>query len=251
MALKAIVDSLDNVEEAAQPFYKEQDGKYVLDVDETVKEHPQVSALQNAYKQEQDKRRKAADERDELKKKLDQFPEDFDPDEFERLKASGDPNEDVQKRVEEARERERKRHEKTIEKLTAERDDLAQRYHGTRVESALKDTLNEVNVSPHLRRAAERLWSADVQLDDEGNVVTKDGTPIGDAVKEWSESDEGKHFIAAAGNGGGGAPGGRNSGGGGKDNPWSKEGFNLTEQMRIANTEPERAKRLKAEAGAA
>lgn len=249
MALKAILDSLDNVDESLKELYEEKDGKFVLKID-GVREHPEVTALKNAYDAEKDKRAKAAEERDELKKKVEQIPDDFDPDEYEKLKAHGAPDEDVQKKVEDARERERKRHEKTIEKLTAERDELAQKYTGTRTEVALEKALSEVNVAPHLRRAAERLWTPDTQIDEDGNVVTKDGTPLTDAIKDWAQGDEGSYFIAAPGNGGGGAPGGRNGSGGGKNNPWSKEGYNLTEQMRIANTEPERAKRLKAEAGA-
>ena len=36
----------------------------------------------------------------------------------------------------------------------------------------------------------------------------------------------------------------------GKDNPWSREGYNLTEQGRIMRTDPKLAERLKAAAGA-
>jgi len=248
MALAAIMDSLDNVEESVQQYYKQDGDKYVLQID-GVREHPEVTALKNAYDAEKQKRSDAAKERDKFKEIADKIPEDFDADEYERLKANGDGGEDVQKKVEEARERERKRHEKKIEQLTQERDDLAHKYTGTRTEVALEKALSEVNVAPHLRRAAERLWSPDTQIDEDGNVVTKDGTPLSDAIKEWSQGDEGSYFIAAPGNGGGGAPGGRNGSGGGKTNPWSKEGFNLSEQGRITNSDPERAKRLKAEAG--
>lgn len=250
MALKAIVDSLDNVEEAVQAYYKEQDGKYVLDLDDSVKQHPEVSALHNAYEKEQEKRKKLSKERDEMQEKLNQLPDDFDPDEYERLKANGEGGEDIQKKVEEARERERKRHEKTIEQLKAERDDLSQKYTGTKKNIGLKESLNEVNVAPHLREYAEEYWNNRAQIDDEGNLVTKDGTPLNEAIKEWAESEKGSYFIAAPGNGGGGAPGGR-AGGTTKDNPWSKEGQNLTEQMRIKNSDPERAKRLMSEAGVA
>lgn len=249
MALKAVLEALDDLPEAVREFYKEQDGVYVLDLGDSLQEHPGAKALKNALDAERDKRRKAIEDRDRYKEKAESVPDDFDPDEYERLKVNGEGGEDVQKKVEEARERERKRHEKTIEKLTAERDELSQKYQGTRIETSLKDTLNEVNVAPHLRRAAEKLWASETQLDEDGNVVTKDGTPLKDAIKEWSETDEGSYFVAAPNNSGGGAHGGR-AGGASKNNPWAKDNINLTEQMRIQNTDPERANRLKAEAGA-
>ena len=37
--------------------------------------------------------------------------------------------------------------------------------------------------------------------------------------------------------------------GGGKDNPWSKENWNLTKQMELEINDPELAKSLKASAG--
>jgi hypothetical protein len=249
MALKAIVENIEDVPEAVRDYYKQSGDSYVLDVDDSIREHPQTKELKNALDGEREKRKKLVEERDKLKKIADNVPEDFDPEEYERLKANGEGGEDVQKKVEEARERERKRWEKKLNDLQAERDDLASKYKGTRTQTELKDALNQVNVAPHLRRAAERLWSYEVQLDDDGNIVTQDGTPLPDAVKEWAETDEGKYFVAAPANGGGGAPGGR-ANGQAKDNPFSKEGWNLTRQMELSRQDPEKAKRLKAEAGA-
>jgi hypothetical protein len=40
--------------------------------------------------------------------------------------------------------------------------------------------------------------------------------PIGDYVKEWTNSDAGKHFVTADNNSGGGANGGGSNGGGAK-----------------------------------
>lgn len=249
MALKAVLESLEDQPEAIREYYKEQDGIYVLDLDDSIQEHPGAKSLKNALDAERDKRKQAIKDRDEYKQKADKFPDDFDPDEYERLKANGDGGEDVQKKVEEARERERKRHEKTIEQLKAERDDLSEKYTGTKKNVGLKESLTEVNVASHLREYAEEYWSNRAVIDEDGNLVTKDGTPLHEAIKEWAESEKGSHFIAAPSNGGGGAPGGRN-GSATKDNPWSTDGRNLSEQMRLQNTDPERAKRLKAEAGA-
>lgn len=42
---------------------------------------------------------------------------------------------------------------------------------------------------------------------------------------------------------------GKGGAGGGKDNPWSKENWNLTKQMELEINDPELAKSLKASAG--
>jgi hypothetical protein len=249
MALKAIVENIEDVPEAVRDYYKQSGDSYVLDVDDSIREHPQTKELKNALDGEREKRKKLVEERDKLKKIADNVPEDFDPEEYERLKANGEGGEDVQKKVEEARERERKRWEKKLNDLQAERDDLANKYKGTKKNVGLKSALDQINVAPQMREYAEDYWANRTTLDEDGNLVTTDGTPLEDAVKEWAQSDKAQYFIAAPANGGGGAPGGR-ANGQAKDNPFSKDGWNLTRQMELSRQDPEKAKRLKAEAGA-
>ena len=47
MALKAIIDSLDSVEEQFHALYEEKDGKFVLNVD-GIEAHPGAAALKAA-----------------------------------------------------------------------------------------------------------------------------------------------------------------------------------------------------------
>jgi len=248
MAIKAVVETLDDVPEALKEHYKETENGYELDLGESIREHSGAQSLKNALDTERDKRKKAIEDRDKYKEAADKLPEDFDPEEYERLKANGEGGEEVQKKVEEARERERKKWEKKLNEATEERDQYKENYTSTKKDNGLKDALSQVNVVSDLKEYAEEYWSNRTQIDEDGNLVTSDGTPLQDAVKEWAESDKGKHFIAAPGNGGGGAPGGKNAGGS-PDNPWKKDSFNLTHQMEILNKEPDKAKRLKAEAG--
>lgn len=64
---------------------------------------------------------------------------------------------------------------------------------------------------------------------------------LGDYIKEWSQSDEGKHYVEAPGNGGGGSNGSGNGGGSA-----AKKLSEMTEAERVelAKTDPEAFKRL-------
>lgn len=118
------------------------------------------------------------------------------------------------------------------------------------VDNGLDAALDAANVSPALKKAAKALLRESVELKDENGdpVALMGGVPLTDAIKAWSATDEGKHFVTN-GNTGGGAPGGK-SGEQGR-NPWKADQRNLTEQDRIEAQDPALAGRLKAEAGVA
>lgn len=78
---------------------------------------------------------------------------------------------------------------------------------------------------------------------DEAGRVTIDGVTAGDAVKAFLLA---KPFLAKAqGGAGSGAP---QQAGSATKNPWSKQDFNLTEQIRIKSENPTLAAQLKAAA---
>lgn len=83
--------------------------------------------------------------------------------------------------------------------------------HKLLVENGLREQLvvNGVTHAVH-QKAAMALLASQVKIEADGeNRVAKVGDKaLGDFVKEWAGSDEGKHFVAAPGNGGGGAGGG-------------------------------------------
>lgn len=82
MSLKAVVSSLDDVPAEAHHLYVEKDGKFVLNLDD-IDAHPAVSALKNAHERTKQSRADLAKQIDELKGKI---PDDFDPEEWKRLK---------------------------------------------------------------------------------------------------------------------------------------------------------------------
>src|SRR5690606_23806527 len=105
------LENLDDVPEALHGEYKEQkigdQTVYVLDLD-GVDQHPAVKSLKTAHETTKADRNKLRTENAALKAKVEGLPEDFDPDEYQRLKdeeeaRQADPeNKDVNARVQAA-----------------------------------------------------------------------------------------------------------------------------------------------------
>jgi len=70
---------------------------------------------------------------------------------------------------------------------------------------------------------------------------------VNDSLQSFIGTDEGKFFLLANGTGGGAT--GSASVKSGINNPYKKETFNLTEQMRLEKEKPELAQQLKSQAG--
>jgi hypothetical protein len=84
----------------------------------------------------------------------------------------------------------------------------------TLTENALTSALLEAKVAPQFMPAVKAMLSGKATIKTEGenrSVVVGDKS-LGDFVKEWSQGDEGKHYIAAGNNGGGGAGNGGGQG---------------------------------------
>lgn len=195
--LKTVLESLDGLDEAVQSFYTEADGKFVLNV-EGIDHHPEVANLKSAYERTKAERRSIMEERDTLKGKVAALPQDFDPEQWAKLKQGGkaDPEELVKLR----------------QTLEAERDEWRQKYEGevTRaqrmaMERTLDSALAEQGVTnPTYVKAARVLLSSQVQADAEGNPVVETDmgpVPLADHVKRWV-AGEGKAFVTPPAGGG-------------------------------------------------
>jgi hypothetical protein len=138
--------------------------------------------------------------------------------------------------------------ERDLAKVTGERDtavterDAAVTARDNEFkENQLTSALAGANIAPVHTDAVKALLMAKnkVTVDGEGDErqVLVNGKPLGDFVKEYAESDAGKHYIAAPANGGGGANG---ANGGGNPNG-SKKLSEMSEQERtdMARTNPE------------
>lgn len=120
------------------------------------------------------------------------------------------------------------------------------------VENALVAELTTAGVPPGplLKGALAMLRQEkiEVTVDGDNRVALLGGKPIGEAVKAWTGTDEGKAYVAAPGNGGGGAMGGKTDAGG-PANPWAKDTFDLTAQGKIYTENPTQAKAMAAQHG--
>jgi len=273
MALKAIVDALADVPESLHGEYKEQKigdkTVYVLDL-EGVDSHPAVVNLKTAHERVKADKTKLAGDLAAANAKLKVLPEDFDPDEYERLRAEeairiNDPTGgDVRKQVETATAAVKSQYEaklakqkKDFETEIAERDgkitaldsDLRKRL----VTDGLTTALTEAGVTaPPFIKAARALLEPGVEvIEEDGIRVAKmkadlGGDDIAKYVANWVQSDEGKVFVAPAK--GGDAPGNqrpRTT----DTNPFSKAGWNKTEQGRLLRTDRRKAESFAQAAG--
>lgn len=78
------------------------------------------------------------------------------------------------------------------------------------VNNSLTEALTTAKVGAHFMDAAKALLrdKVEVKSDASGNPVVMVGDKsLGDFTKEWSQGDQGKHFVLAAGNSGTGAKG--------------------------------------------
>lgn len=269
MALKAVVDSLDGVEDAIQGLYTEaEDGKYYLSVD-GVDALPQVRGLVTTLR----RFKEVAPDASRLKSKLDRLSElegyadlGLSADEvrekiqrLEELEASGG---DVDGKIEALRQtydKQKAALQKQLEGKLGEKDAEIQTLQSfverLTVDNALDRALDKVKVIPETREAVKAL------LKQRGPKVIREGddyrgifeTDLGevsveDYVDAWSRRDEAAPFMPASGNKGSGAGGGK-GGGSARANPFKTETRNLSEQMRLVKENPTLARQLAAEAG--
>ncbi len=277
MALKAVVDSLDSVDEGQHNFYTEKEGKFYLDL-EGVQDHPDVGALKRALDGQRERNKKLVEENKQLKERVAIVPEGFDPDELAQLRAKveeyeADPSKRQppdQKAAQEAVAARRlleqkmasteKAHATEIGKLRKQLEEKDTVIGRMLVEDGLTKALTEVGVTtPQFLRAAKAMLKQDIKVVvDEGGeyraVVETDTGPldIPKYVSDWAASDEGKPFVPPPR--GGDAVGGNKQTVGkglfaGEANPWSKEGWNLTKQGQILRADRGRAEKMARAAG--
>jgi hypothetical protein len=257
MALKHKLNSKDEVGAGLQEHYVERDGAFFLEVEGMVEKarHDEM-------------RKNAIDVRNELNEWKERF-EGIDPDEVRKLAEEKRKLEEAQhikageaEKVIEARVRAVKSDlDKKLAGLTSERDGLTARLTAIQIDqavvteatkrglraSAIPDITARARNTFRLEGGAPRAFESDGQTVRLG----KDGmTPL--SLAEWIDQQvsEAPHLFennaggGAAGNGSGGAGGGNRF----VKNPFRKETWNLTEQMRLERTDPALAARLKAAA---
>lgn len=139
----------------------------------------------------------------------------------------------------EAQLRDQGKLQELLDSKSKEADSYKSRFEASAITNAILAAAGEA-IDPATVGA---LLAGKAVCDDNG-AVTIDGKPVGDAVKQLLTD---KPFLAKAqGGAGSGAP--QQTAAAAK-NPWTKEHFNLSEQIRIKNENPAQAALLKAAAG--
>ncbi|MFN7092778.1 MAG: hypothetical protein ACK4P4_19770 [Allorhizobium sp.] len=257
MALKAIIDSLDSVEEQYRSLYEEKDSKFVPVV-EGIETHPGAAALKSALDRVRGEKGTLSEKLTTAESRLEGLPEDFDADAYETLRTQAEGKEPP--KVDERHERQKTELEKKhgIEKAKLERRNakLDATLRKTLIDDGLTKALIDAGVSKEFLPAAKALLKERgaiklVEEDDEFHVFADDGvderTPLKKFVADWS-ADEGKHFVAKA-------TGGDAKGGDGRtftDTPWDSSNGkrpNLTKQQQLIQKNSAKARQMAQTAG--
>lgn len=244
MPLACVLDSIEAVSDELKPLYKEADGKFVLDLDDSLKSHPGTKPLQNALETIKTERNELKAKLAEAEPKLKELPPDFDAAKwaefkigFEKDKEKKDRDVADLKAMYETRVQSLEQQhgaalaekDSTIASLNTELDNLV-------VSTQLTDLLVHANVGHDYLEASKLLIQRRVKVEktDGGErkvmIETNIGDqPLKDYVKAWADS-EGKPFLAK--------PGPIDTRGGlgsriGPDNPFSATHWNKTKQQAV------------------
>ena len=131
--------------------------------------------------------------------------------------------------------------------LEKELTDAKLKLSNLSIKTAIKDAARAAHMRPDGVEHAVTLALLELRADDKGELRTKDGRDVTAFIDGLKQSAP---FLWPLGRG----AGGRGSVEGAPielgSNPWTREGFNLTAQGRIAREAPERARQLQAQAAA-
>ena len=257
MALKTILDNLDDVPEALKGEYKEIDGKFVLDL-EGIDVHPAVVNLKTAHERTKQKLKTTTTDIDALKARVEGLPDDFDADAYEALKATaeGKAPAKTDEQILQVRQQLEKKHNTELAKKDERINALTGAVTKATIDDGLSKALDEAGVDPAFKPGAMALLKSKGAV----KLVEEDGTfkaqvetdmgpmPLAGYVKDWSGSDEGKIYVKKPT--GGDAPGG--NGQKFADNPWDTSNgkkANLTKQQELIATNDAKARQMAQAAG--
>lgn len=258
MALKAILDSLDSIDASLHDHYAEKDGTFYLQI-EGIKDHPDTQALRSALERVRQEKKDLITAHDADKLRLEGLPDDFDASAYEALKGLADGKEPpkTDEQVTRVREQLERKHQAELAKRDERIGGLEGQIRKVTIDDGLSKAMDEACVDPkHKAKLLPYLKAIGaIKLEESDGefkaIVDTDMGPVGLSrfVTDWAASDDGKDYVSKPS--GPGANGNNGRGGSAEVNPWAKDSFNLTKQGEITRTDPAKAQRFKAAAGAA
>jgi len=276
--LKTVLDNIENLPESVQELYietKDKDGKvsYILSLDDDVRSHPSVGALQRAHEAQKQANRELKAKVAELEKRVEGLPEDLDPEEWTRLKElenqlkeKGDGDDPEKRKEHEAQvQAVKKMHEQQIERLKkqmadgfAERDAKAKELNTRIQQMVVDDGLTKLLIESGVKKEVLPYVSAKLKQsikvsEEDGEYVARVDTDLGEQtltefIPKWAQSDDAKVFVEQP-KGGGAEGGNRRPGSFNDNNPYSKAFWDMSRQADIVKRDPGKADRLARQAG--
>lgn len=261
MKLKLQLDKLDDLDEKFHPLYTEKDGKFTLTGVEGIKTDADIAKVRQSLEKERaehkatkDKYRpfeSYVDDADEVLAKLDKYGE---------LEAAANGKLDdakingiVEGRIKAQlapKERELKKALDEANLLKQENEQLKSNERRRLIHDAVREQAKKTGMIDAAVEDALYLAERVMEVDGDGNVVTKDGVGVTPGVDPnvWLTDMQPKRPHWWPESKGGGSKGG-SGGGSGANNPFTAEAWNMTEQGAIARSNPARAEQLAKAAG--
>lgn len=204
MALKALIADLGEVDEALRAHYTEKDGAFYLDLEDFGKHPGAVTLKATLNKVNKDKEALAAKVA-EWQPKVDGLPEDFDPDEWTRLKTGAKPDEQIQTLKDQhtrAVEALKAKHKTDLDAALAQVNERDGYIDGQTRNVALSAALDEAGFDPIHKPMLAKFLADQVKVrrEDGGNRVAFADTDLGevsplDFVRAFA-AKEGKAYLA-------------------------------------------------------
>lgn len=260
MALKLKFKSKDEIPADQQALYVERDGEWTLDVDGGAVERAKHDEFRNANialkkELEEQKKRFEGIEPEEVRKLAEEKRQ---LEETQQIKAG-----EVEKVYENRLKTARADWDKQFTAVASERDALNTRLTAIQIDQGVTTVATKKGLRPtaipditaRARNVFRLVNGAPTAFEADGRTVRvgKDGiTPM--TLEEWVDLQVGEAPHLFESNAGGGAAGDASGGGAATRatksvrNPFRKETWNLTEQMKLQKTDPQLAARLKAAA---
>lgn len=264
MGLKAVVEKIEDIDEGLRSHYVERNGKFELSVElsgiDGIKSFTDFSKLNEALRKERNDHKGVRDrlgllgERkvEDVLKELDRIPE------LEAL-ANGKVDEEKIEQIVEGRIRAKtgpiERERDQLKAGILERDKKLEEYVVRERTRTIHDAVREaVGKSQGFQTSAveDALVFAErmLEVDESGRVVTRDNVGVTPGIEAavWLTEMQAKksHWWGPTQ---GGGSGGNRGGVGGGSNPWSHEGWNMTEQGKILVDNRSRAEQMAKAAG--
>lgn len=258
MALKAVVDTLDDIPQQFHELYSERNGKFELTGVEGIKTQADVDRLQTALNKERTDHRNLRDkfapisslDINDVIGKLDRFEE-------LELAAKGKLDDSKLEEIVSTRMKSRiaplERERDQLKTTLQEREQVLTQYQQKELRRTINDKVREAataaRILPEAIEDALLLAERTFEVTEDGRVVTKDGVGVTPGIEPsvWFTDLQNRRPHWWGDSRGGGATGSRGNGGG--TNPWTHEHWNLTEQGKVLMANRSRAEQLAKAAG--